>query len=40
MEGRITQKDGLGNMSLESEHGVVRVKVEDILSITRLPQQS
>lgn len=40
MEGRITQKDGLGNLSLESEHGVVRVKVEDILSVTKLPQQS
>lgn len=40
MEGRIAQKDGAGNLELESEHGVVRVKAEDILSITKLQRQT
>jgi hypothetical protein len=37
MEGHITEKDEAGNLALESEDGVVRVRAEDILSITRLP---
>ena len=38
MEGHITEKDEAGNLSLELEDGVVRVRPEDILSITRLPR--
>lgn len=37
MEGQITEKDEAGNFSLKSERGVVQVRAEDILSITRLP---
>lgn len=37
MEGRITEKDETGNFSLNSEQGIVQVRAEDILSITRLP---
>ncbi|MGH7796459.1 MAG: hypothetical protein ACREQ2_16445 [Candidatus Binatia bacterium] len=37
MEGHIMEKDEAGNFSLESEQGVVQVRAEDILSITRLP---
>lgn len=37
MEGHITEKDEAGNFSLASEQGVVQVRAEDILSITRLP---
>lgn len=38
MEGYITEKDEAGNLSLDLEDGVVRVRPEDILSITRLPR--
>ena len=37
MDGHITEKDDAGNFSLKSEEGVVQVRAEDILSITRLP---
>lgn len=37
LEGQITQKDTSGNFSLQSEHGVIRVSADDILSITKLP---
>jgi hypothetical protein len=37
VEGRITEKDEAGNFSLQSPQGVVQVRAEDILSITRLP---
>ena len=37
MDGHITEKDDAGNLSLKSEQGVVQVRPEDILSITRLP---
>ena len=37
MEGQITEKDESGNFSLKSEQGMVEVRAEDILSITRLP---
>ena len=37
MEGRITEKDEYGNLSLSSDQGRVQVRAEDILSITRLP---
>ena len=40
MEGQITQKDASGNFLLQSEHGVIHVSADDILSITRLPQQA
>lgn len=37
MDGHITEKDDAGNLSLKSAQGVVQVRPEDILSITRLP---
>ena len=37
MDGHITEKDDAGNFSLKSDQGVVQVRPEDILSITRLP---
>jgi hypothetical protein len=40
MEGQITQKDASGNFLLQSEHGIIQVNADDILSITRLPQQA
>jgi hypothetical protein len=40
MEGQITQKDASGNFLLQSEHGVIQVSADDILSITKLPQQA
>jgi hypothetical protein len=35
-EGRITQKDGSGNFSLQTEQGVIQIAAADILSVTRL----
>jgi hypothetical protein len=40
MEGQITQKDASGNFLLQSEHGVIQVSADDILSITKLPPQA
>jgi hypothetical protein len=37
VDGLITAKDETGNMSLRSDQGIVEVRVEDILSITRMP---
>ena len=37
VEGHITEKDDTGNFSLASAEGVVRVRAQEILSITRLP---
>jgi hypothetical protein len=37
MDGHIMEKDDAGNFSLKSEQGVVQVRPEDVLSITRLP---
>ena len=37
MEGHITQKDDSGNLSLESEQGIIRISASDIISVTRLP---
>lgn len=37
VDGHITEKDEAGNLSLISEQGVVHVRAEDILSITRMP---
>jgi len=37
MDGHITEKDDAGNFSLKSDQGVVQVRPDDILSITRLP---
>jgi hypothetical protein len=37
VDGHITEKDEAGNLSLKSEQGIVRVRAEDILSITRMP---
>ena len=37
MDGHITEKDDAGNFSLKLGEGVVQVRPEDILSITRLP---
>jgi hypothetical protein len=36
VEGHIAQKDESGNFSLKSEHGVIQVSADDILSITKL----
>ena len=36
MEGQITQKDDSGSFSLKTEHGIIRIGANDILSITRL----
>jgi hypothetical protein len=36
MEGEIKQKDESGNLSLQSDQGVVQIAARDILSITRL----
>ena len=36
MEGHIAQKDESGNFSLKSEHGIIQVSADDILSITKL----
>lgn len=35
-EGNITQKDDSGNFSLNTERGLIRISVGDILSVTRL----
>ena len=40
MEGQITQKDASGNFLLQSEHGVIQISADDILSITKLPPQA
>jgi len=37
VDGRITAKDEAGNISVQSDHGIVQVRAEDILSITRMP---
>ena len=37
VEGHITEKDDTGNFALASAEGVVRVRAQEILSITRLP---
>jgi hypothetical protein len=37
MDGRIAEKDEAGNLSLNSERGVVGIRAEDIISITKLP---
>ncbi len=37
MDGHINEKDGAGNFSIKSDRGVVQVRADDILSITRLP---
>jgi hypothetical protein len=37
MDGHITEKDEAGNLSLKSEQGIVQIRAEDILSITRMP---
>jgi hypothetical protein len=36
MEGQITQKEDSGSFLLKTEHGIIRVSANDILSITRL----
>ena len=35
-EGNITQKEDSGNFSLNTERGLIRISVGDILSVTRL----
>ena len=37
VDGQITSKDEAGNMSVKSDQGIVEVRAEDILSITRMP---
>jgi len=37
LDGHITEKDDSGNMSIKSEQGIVQVRPDEILSITRLP---
>ena len=37
MDGRIAKKDEAGNLSLNSERGVVSIRAEDIISITKMP---
>jgi hypothetical protein len=37
MDGRIAEKDEAGNLSLKSERGVVSIRAEDIISITKMP---
>ena len=37
VDGHITEKDEAGNLCLKSAQGTVRVRAEDILSITRMP---
>jgi hypothetical protein len=37
VEGQITEKDDAGNFAVASAQGVVTVRAQDILSITRLP---
>jgi hypothetical protein len=37
MDGHITEKDDAGNMSIKSPQGIVHIRAEDIISITRLP---
>jgi hypothetical protein len=37
VDGHITEKDEAGNFSIKSEQGIVQVRAEDILSITRMP---
>lgn len=37
MDGRIAEKDEAGNLSLKSERGVVSIRSEDIISITKMP---
>ncbi len=36
VEGQITEKDEAGNFALNSEHGVVRVRAADILSVSKM----
>jgi hypothetical protein len=37
LDGHITAKDDEGNLSIKSEQGIVQVRPDEILSITRLP---
>lgn len=37
MDGRIAEKDDAGNLSLKSDQGVVGIRAQDILSITKMP---
>lgn len=37
VDGHITEKDEAGNLALKAEQGIVHVRAEDILSITRMP---
>ena len=37
LDGHIAEKDGVGNFSLTSAQGVIKIRAEDILSVTRLP---
>ena len=37
VDGHIIEKDGAGNFSLKSDRGLLQVRAEDILSITRMP---
>ena len=37
LDGHITEKDDSGNLSIKSEQGIVQVRPDEILSITRLP---
>ena len=39
VDGHITEKDETGNLSLKSEQGIVHIRAEDILSITRMPDK-
>ena len=37
VDGQITAKDDAGNLFVKSEQGIVQVRAEEILSITRMP---
>ena len=37
IDGHITDKDEAGNLSLKSGQDIVHVRVDEILSITRMP---
>jgi hypothetical protein len=37
LDGHITEKDDQGNLSIKCEQGIVQVRPDEILSITRLP---
>ena len=37
VDGHITEKDDQGNLSIKSPQGIVQVRPDEILSITRLP---